>query len=117
MPRAPLAPCTAVDPFGKAAAWIACLVASSWTGTTLEAPPHRSQALSFFVERFDLVVEQRALGLRRIVAAQLVEHFANGEFRRFGHGQVTPLGRLCERRSTLASGPWSNERRMLRAGP
>jgi hypothetical protein len=52
--------------------------ASSLAG--LEAACCRSQALYFFVNRLNFLVELHDLRFfERIVAAQLVEHFADGE--------------------------------------
>jgi hypothetical protein len=54
----------------------------------LKTVPHRSQALCLFVKRFNFLVEPHHLRFWRIVAAQLFERLADGEFSCFSHGKI-----------------------------
>src|SRR5258705_10150080 len=71
---------------------IAVSIATS-SRSRLEPSCCRSQALYLFVHLLGFLVELHELGfLRRIVAAQLVEHFADREFIYFGHRNPPPRG-------------------------
>jgi hypothetical protein len=55
------------------------------SSTRLKAAGCRSQALYLFVSRFNVFVDLIDLRVFRIVAAQLIQQFADGEFIYFGH--------------------------------
>jgi hypothetical protein len=79
--------------------------------TPLKANAGRSQALYLFVSRHDFLVEPAGLGVfRRIVAAQLVEHFADGKFIYFSHRNL-----LCAARGKVY---WTidSKKRICRVG-
>jgi hypothetical protein len=59
----------------------------------LKASGCRSQALYLFVSRFNFFVDLIDLRVLRIVTAQLIQQFADGEFIYFGH--------------VTSSAPWS----------
>jgi hypothetical protein len=66
---------------------------------SLKTESCRSQPLRLFVHRLDFVVELHDLRVFwRIGAAQLIEHFANGEFSYFSHRKL-----LCAWEDLLAA--------------
>jgi hypothetical protein len=71
---------------------------ASWVAA-LNAESCRSQALRFFINRINFLVELHDLRVFwRIGAAQLIEHFANGEFSYFSHRKL-----LCAWEDLLAA--------------
>lgn len=61
----------------------------------LEAESCRSHALYLFVNRLNLLVELRDLrAFLRIGAAQLIKHFADGEFSYFSHRKLLCAGKV-----------------------
>jgi hypothetical protein len=54
----------------------------------LKAASCRLQALYLLVNRFSFLLKPRDLRFWHIGAAQLIEHFADGEFVYFSHGKI-----------------------------
>jgi hypothetical protein len=54
-----------------------------------KAMSHGSQALCFFIESINFLIEPRHLGFKLISATQLFERFANRKFSRISHSNTS----------------------------